>query len=77
MEPGFDSRQVRKNFVFSRASRPTLEPTQPPIQSVEGALSPGLKRPRREANGSPSSNTKFENGGVIPPLPYTSSWDGA
>jgi hypothetical protein len=34
--PGFDSQQC-KIFLFSTASRPTLGPTQPPIQCVPGA----------------------------------------
>jgi hypothetical protein len=32
-----------KNFLFSTSSRPVLGPTQPPIQWVPGALSPGGK----------------------------------
>jgi hypothetical protein len=36
-------------FLFSTTSRPALEPTQPPTQRVPGALSPGVKRPEREA----------------------------
>jgi hypothetical protein len=35
--PGFDSRQC-KIFLFSTASRPTLGPTQPPIQWVTWAI---------------------------------------
>ena len=31
-------------------SRPTLGPSQPPFQRVPGAPSPGVKRPRREAD---------------------------
>jgi len=31
-------------FVFDIMSRPALEPTQPPIQWVPGALSLGIKR---------------------------------
>jgi hypothetical protein len=47
--PGFDSRQ---DFFFSTSSRPTLEPTQLPIQWVPGgwAISPGVKRPGRGAD---------------------------
>jgi hypothetical protein len=37
-------------------SRPALGSTQPPIQWVPGALSPGTKRPGREADhSSPAS----------------------
>jgi hypothetical protein len=32
-----------KNFLFSTSSRPVLGPTQPPIQWIPGALSPGGK----------------------------------
>jgi hypothetical protein len=39
-----------EGVLLFTASRPTLGPTQPPIQSVRGALSPGIKRPGREAN---------------------------
>jgi hypothetical protein len=37
------------NFHFSILSRPAVWPTQPPIQFVPEALSPGLKRPGYEA----------------------------
>jgi hypothetical protein len=49
---GLDNREVGvqvpvvvKNFHFSTSSRPTLEPTQPPIQRV-----PQVKQPGREAD---------------------------
>jgi hypothetical protein len=42
-----------KNVLFSKSSRPVLGPTQPPIQWVLGVLSPGVKRPGREADHSP------------------------
>jgi hypothetical protein len=38
-----------KNFRFSKSSRPALRSTQPPIQWVAGALSPGVKRPTEDA----------------------------
>jgi hypothetical protein len=44
------------------------------IQWVRGAISPGVKRPRREVDYSPPSNAEVKNGGAIPPLPRMSSW---
>jgi hypothetical protein len=42
-----------KGFVFFTASRPALRLTQPPIQWVSEAISPGLKWLEREADHSP------------------------
>jgi hypothetical protein len=45
---------IRGRFQFnSRASRPVLGPTQPPIQQLPGALSLGIKWPGRETDHSP------------------------
>jgi hypothetical protein len=41
-----------KNFHFSMSFRRALGSTQPPIQWVPEALSPGVKRPGREADHS-------------------------
>jgi hypothetical protein len=49
-----------KNFLFSMSSRLALESTQPPIQWVLGALSPGVKRQGREADHSPSASAKVK-----------------
>jgi hypothetical protein len=49
-----------KNFLFSKSSRPALGFTQPPIQWVPGALSPGVKRPRREADHSPPTSAEVK-----------------
>jgi len=38
-----------------------LSPTQPPIQWVTGALSPGVKRPALQADHSPQSGTEVKN----------------
>jgi hypothetical protein len=65
--PRFDSRQC-KIFLFSTASRPTLEPTQPPIQWVPGALSLGVKQQGHQADHLPPSSAKVMEGGAIPPL---------
>jgi hypothetical protein len=46
-----------KNFYFSISSRQALGSTQPPIQCVPRALSPGVKREGREADHSPPTST--------------------
>jgi hypothetical protein len=51
-----------------------MGPTQPPIQWVPGALSPGVKRQGSVADHSPPSSAEVKNGGAIPPLPHMSSW---
>jgi len=49
---------------------PALGPTQPPIHWAPGALSLGVKRPRREADHSPPSRAEvIRIRGAIPPLP--------
>jgi hypothetical protein len=57
---GFDSRRGLGIFLFTTASRTALEPTQPPIQWVPGALSLGVKRPGREADHSPISSAEVK-----------------
>jgi hypothetical protein len=47
-------------FLFTTASRPALGPTEPPIQWVPGALSPGVKRPWHEADHSPLSSAEVK-----------------
>jgi hypothetical protein len=61
------------NIIYFPASRPALGPTQPPIQWVPEALSPGVKGRKHEADHSPRSSAEFKNGGAIPPLPHMSS----
>jgi hypothetical protein len=63
-----------RNFLYSTASRPTLGPTQAPIQCVPVSLS------RRYSGRSvklTSFCSKVKNGGAIPPFPYMSTWRGA
>jgi hypothetical protein len=69
--PGFDSRHKRGPFLFATASRPVLGPTQPLIQCVPGALSPGVKRTGREADHSPPSSAEIKNAwSYISPPPH-------
>jgi hypothetical protein len=63
-----------KNGLFSRSSRPAVRPTQPPIQWVPGALSPGVKRQGREADHSPPVSAEVNKIWIIHPLPHTPSW---
>jgi hypothetical protein len=63
-----------KIFLFSITSRSALGPTQSPIRWVLGAISPRVKRLRREADHSPPSSAEVKKGGAIPPLPHMSSW---
>jgi hypothetical protein len=60
--PGFDSRQDQVILLFFTASRPTLGPTQPPIQWVEKVPFPDVKWPGREPDHSPPPSAEFENG---------------
>jgi hypothetical protein len=64
---GLDDRGVRSsspdrvnNFLFSTSSRPALGSNQPPIQWVPGVLSPGVKRPEREADHSPPASAEVK-----------------
>jgi hypothetical protein len=49
-------------FPVASVSRPALGPTQPPVQWVPGALSPGAEaRPGRDADHSPPYSAEVEN----------------
>jgi hypothetical protein len=58
---GFDSRRGLAIFLFTAVSRAALGPTQPPIQWAPGALSLGVKRPRCEADHSPTSSAEVKS----------------
>jgi hypothetical protein len=49
-----------KNFLCFTSSRPALRPTQPPTQMVLAALSPGVKRPGREADHSTPTSAEVK-----------------
>jgi len=57
---GFDFRWRLTTFLFTTASRTALDPTQPPIQWVRGAISLGVKRPWCEADLSPPSSAEVK-----------------
>jgi hypothetical protein len=73
---GWDSIPGRGKKFFSTAFRSALGPTQLPIQWVPQSLSPRVKHPGREADGSPPSSV-ISNGGATPTLSNTFSWRGA
>jgi hypothetical protein len=74
---GFESREGLGIILFTTSSRSALRPTQPPIHWVPGALSLGVRRPRREADHLSRSVPRSRMRGAIPPLPNTPSWRGA
>jgi len=51
-----------KLYLFTKKSRLALGCTQLPYQWLLEALSPGIKRPVREVNHSPTSSAKVKNG---------------
>jgi len=63
--PELASQQEQGIFLFVAASRLIVGPTQRPIQYLPAALSPGIKRPGREADYStPSSGDVRKREGV-------------
>jgi hypothetical protein len=46
--------------IFSTSSRLAMRFTQPPIQWVPGVISPGVKRPGREADYSPPASAEVK-----------------
>jgi hypothetical protein len=65
-------------FLYSTSSLSVLGPTQPPIQWVPVALSPGeergIKRLGSEADHSPPFSAEVKNGGSMHPLLHKSYW---
>jgi hypothetical protein len=57
----------KTDFFFSSLSRPYR--LWNAIQRIPAALSPGVKRPAREADHSPPSSAEVRKYGAIPPLP--------
>jgi hypothetical protein len=57
---GVEARVQVGSRAYSTSCRPTLGSTQPPIQWVLAALSPGIKRPGREADHSPPASAEVK-----------------
>jgi hypothetical protein len=60
-KPGLYSRKGQEIFLFSTASIPALESTQPPTQLVSAVLSPGICYPDRETDHSLPSSAEVKN----------------
>jgi hypothetical protein len=69
---GFDSRQMQDIFLYSTATRSGVRSTQPLIQWVSVALSPG-----GNCRDVKLTNAEVKIGGAVPPLPRKSSRRGA
>jgi hypothetical protein len=67
---GFDSLQGKYNFSTPQRL------SQPHIQCLTEALSPGIKRPECEADHSPPSSVEVKNGGALLILPLMFSCYG-
>jgi len=52
-------------FLLATASRPSLGPTQPGIEWVQGAFSLGVKRPGNMTDHSPPSGVEVKNACAI------------
>jgi hypothetical protein len=63
-----------RDFSLFRSVQTGSGVPQSPIQWVPRILSPGVKWQGLEANHSPPASAEVKNGGVIPPLPFKSSW---
>jgi hypothetical protein len=58
-----------KNFLFFTSSRPNLGFTQPSIEWVSRALSPGVKRQGREADHSPPASAEVKKIWIYTSIP--------
>jgi hypothetical protein len=74
---GLEYRKGLGIFLFTTMSRPAVGPTQPPVRWVPQALSPGVKRPGREADHSLPSSPEVKNAWSYIHYPNTPSWSGA
>jgi len=53
--------QSQEIFLFSRVSRPAVDPSKPPFHWVLGAFSLGVEQPRHEDDPTHSSSIKVKN----------------
>jgi hypothetical protein len=65
----FESREELGIVLFTTAFRPAVEPTQPPIQRIPGALSLGVKRLWLGADNLPPPSAEVKNAGSYTSTP--------
>jgi hypothetical protein len=61
-EASFDSWRGKATFLFLKASRRVLEPTNLTIQYVSRAVSPGIKLPENDVDHLQVSSAEIKNG---------------
>ena len=59
-DPGFKSWQRQESFLFSKISRPLLEPIQSPVQQAPQCF-PGAQQMGHQVDHSPSARTDINN----------------
>jgi hypothetical protein len=76
-ESGFNSqlRAINSSLLHNVQTGSEVHPAS--YTRVLSAVSPELKQQGCEANNSSTSSAEVKDGGVIPPLPHTSSQCGA
>jgi len=62
------TRKVQAIFLFCKTPKLAPGPTQPHIQRIPGAHSPGVTRLKREANHLPHLVSRLRMNGAIPPF---------
>jgi hypothetical protein len=58
----------RRKKLFSTMPRPTVGRNRPPLQSVPGSFSNGIKKSGREAEHSTLSSAEFKNLYILCPI---------
>jgi hypothetical protein len=61
----FNYWQEQEILLLSITFRPALGPTKAPVQSVSGAVSPGVKHQGHEADHSPPFNANDKKSGAV------------
>jgi len=73
--PWFNFRHGKWVSLFATASRPTLQPTQPPMQLLPWALTPVGKLPGRKADHCPPSMPRLGmHQPIPPPSQFLTAW---